>query len=706
MRFWNPYPFFRMIVPFAAGIGLAIITGKPYFELNFVIPALLLMFFAFALLSHLRATYRWRWLTGFSIYLLLFFTGYSYTLVRASWFSSDHFQYHKIEKSLYEIRITEPPLEKPNSYKIVAKVEKLSDSAGWKNVTGNVLLYFEKDENAAALKYGDILHVKSPIEETRPPTNPHQFDFKKHLANNGIYHQAYLRADQWKATGKNRTNPVFRFSFGAQASMMQILAENNLSGNEYAVATAVLLGYKENLDPDLRQFYSGSGALHVLCVSGLHVGIVFFIMSFLLSPLNRMKKLRVIKVGILLFSIWLYAFITGLAPSVMRASVMFSLFALREGTKLKTNSYNVVAGSAFILLAINPFVITNLGFQLSYSAVIGIIALFSPLYQLLAFKNKVADYLWSLVVVSIAAQIGTFPLAVHYFHQFPVWFLLTNLVVIPLVWVITNLGVLVLTVSVFSGFLATKLGMVLSLLIWLMNKTVEWINRLPAAVLDGLTLSMLGVVLIYLFFILITRFFVTKKSDFLVGGLTTLCFLAGMGLMRHYQVVNQQKLVVYDVRGHSVMDFFNGKNVISISDTAAQFQGSPIDFAAKNNRILAGASLAGNFAFEIPEKEENTVENLCWRTGNFFTSAGFSMVVVDRNFPIYKPQKPLEVDFVIFRNNPTVAIDEITRLFTFKKLVFDSSNSRRNMKKWIETCEKMNIPFYDVSGEGAFIVER
>ena len=706
MRFWNPYPFFRMIVPFAAGIGLAIITGKPYFELNFVIPALLLMFFAFALLSHLRATYRWRWLTGFSIYLLLFFTGYSYTLVRASWFSSDHFQYHKIEKSLYEIRITEPPLEKPNSYKIVAKVEKLSDSAGWKNVTGNVLLYFEKDENAAALKYGDILHVKSPIEETRPPTNPHQFDFKKHLANNGIYHQAYVRADQWKTTGKNKASPIFRFSFGAQASMMQILAENNLSGNEYAVATAVLLGYKENLDPDLRQFYSGSGALHVLCVSGLHVGIVFFIMSFLLSPLNRMKKLRVIKVGILLFSIWLYAFITGLAPSVMRASVMFSLFALREGTKLKTNSYNVVAGSAFILLAINPFVITNLGFQLSYSAVIGIIALFSPLYQLLAFKNKVADYLWSLVVVSIAAQIGTFPLAVHYFHQFPVWFLLTNLVVIPLVWVITNLGVLVLTVSVFSGFLATKLGMVLSLLIWLMNKTVEWINRLPAAVLDGLTLSMLGVVLIYLFFILITRFFVTKKSDFLVGGLTTLCFLAGMGLMRQYQVVNQQKLVVYDVRGHSVIDVFRGNNVISISDTAAQNQGSPIDFAAKNNRIFAGASLAGNVAFEIPEKETMMEISNFRRSGNFLAAGGFTLAVIDRNFPTYKSQKPLPVDFVIFRNNPTVAIDEITRLFTFKKLVFDSSNSRRNMKKWIETCEKMNIPFYDVSGEGAFIVER
>lgn len=705
MRFWNPYPFFRMIVPFVAGTGLAIFAGKPGFDLNFAIPATLLVLFAFALLSHLRASYRWRWLTGFSIYLLLFFTGYSYTLVRASWFSGNYFQYHKNEKSHFVVRITEPPLEKPNSYRIVAKVENVSDSSGWKNVSGNVLLYIEKDDDAGKLKYGDILLIKSPIEETKPPTNPHQFDFKKYLANNGIYHQAYLRADQWKTTGENKTNPIFRFSFGVQAKMLEILAQNNLTGNEYSVAGAVLLGYDENMEPELRQYYAGSGALHVLSVSGLHVGIIFFIMSFLLSPLNRRKKLRLVKVTVLLASIWVYAFITGLSPSVMRASVMFSLFSLREGTNLKTNPYNVVAGSAFIILAINPFIITNVGFQLSYSAVTGIIALYNPLYQLLAFKNKAADYLWSLVAVSIAAQIGTFPLSVHYFHQFPVHFLLTNIIVIPLVWVITYLGVIVLAVSVVWQYLASKLGVVLSFLIWLMNKTVEWINLLPAAVLEGLTLSVLGVVVVYGFFVLMTRFFVTKKSGFLVAALSALSFLAGMGLLRQYQVVKQQKMVVYDVRGHSVIDVFAGNKVFALSDTAAFSEERPIDFAAKNNRVFSGGKMTAGFLFEIPEKEENTDKKPYWRSGNFFTAGGFTIAIIDRNSPFYKPKNPLTVDFVILRGNPRLGMDEISRLFNFKMLVFDSSNSRWNVKKWIEACKKMNIPFYDVGGAGAFVAE-
>jgi len=706
MRFWNPYPFFRMIVPLTAGIIFSIFLGKPGLGINFLIPAILLVLFAFVVLSHFFITYRWRWLTGFSIYLLLFATGFGYTIVRAPWFNKNHFQYHIKETSRYLVRLSEPPLEKPNSFRITAKVEYLSDSAGWKPVTGMVLLYFEKGDKVKQLKYGDLLVVSTPLEETKTPTNPYQFDFKKYLANNGIYHQGYVRADQWKPTGKNKGNPIFRFSYGAQAKMLKILEQNNLSGNEYAVAAAVLLGYDENMEPELRQYYAGSGALHVLSVSGLHVGIVFFIMSFLLTPLNRRKKLRVIKVTILLISIWVYALVTGLSPSVMRAAVMFSLFSLREGTELKTNPYNVVAGSAFIILVIDPFIITKVGFQLSYAAVVGIIALYNPLYKLLAFKNRVADYIWSLVMVSIAAQIGTFPLSIYYFHQFPVHFLLTNIIVIPLVWLITYFGMIVLALSVVWQWLAFQSGIVLSAMIWLMNKTVEWINLLPFAVLQGLTLSMFGVILAYLFCILITRFFVTKKSDFLVAGMATLCVLAGMALVRQYHVLSQNKMVVYDVREHSVMDIFAGNKVFSLSDTAAFRQEQPIDFAAKNNRVFSGGKIAVTTLFEIPEKEENKTKNMYWRSGNFITAGGITIAIVDRNFPIYNPQKPLTVDFVILRRNPILKLDELKQLFNFKMLVFDSSNSRWSMKKWIEACKKMNIPFYDVGASGAFVAER
>ena len=267
--------------------------------------------------------------------------------------------------------------------------------------------------------------------------------------------------------------------------------------------------------------------------------------------LDRSKRTRWLKVILLLLAIWSYAFITGLSPSVLRAAVMFSLFSWRESRHAKSNPYNILAASAFILLVYNPYLLMLVGFQLSYAAVLAIVALFDPIYRLLAFRSYLADQVWKLIVVSLAAQIGTFPLAIYYFHQFPVYFLITNMVVIPLAWLIINTGVLLLMVSWISVWLSAIIGMLLSVFLMVMNGAVNFIHGLPGAVLHGLVLHLPQVVLIYLLIITTTRFAIDKNFRMLMANLVLVAVLVVSFTVGRAAKLNQQNVIIYQIgRAH------------------------------------------------------------------------------------------------------------------------------------------------------------
>lgn len=706
MRFWNQYPFFRLIIPFLAGILIAINVPKPLLFQPWQLLSISGLLFLAALATNIFTSYTLRWLPGLFIYLFTFSAGYTLTVGQTEIYNTRHFGNHLNGEQVFIIKISEPPAERARSVRVFGKVRYLSDSAGTKRTVGKVLLYMEKDSLAPVLRYGDLLIVQARISETEPAGNPHQFDYKKYLANSGIYHQAYLRSDKWYRIDSGQVNPVFEFSYKARDRMLRILEKNGLAGDEFAVVSAILLGYDDRMEPELRDLYAGSGALHVLCVSGLHVGIIFFILSFLLKPLHKTRPGRIIKFVLLLMSIWAYGLITGLAPSVMRAGVMFSLFAWRELAKEKSNSYNVVAASAFILLAIDPYLITKIGFQLSYSAVLGIIALNNPLSGLLAFKNPVADYIWQLSVVSVAAQIGTFPLSIYYFNQFPLYFLLTNIVVIPLVWLIVHTGIATLFVAIFWVPLSVIISKLLFYQVYALNYFVELINQLPSAKIDGLILLFPQMIAVYLLIILITRFFIQKQGSYAVAALSILILLTGSFIAEKYHALNQQKLVIYQVNGHTAMDLFIGSQLIAIADSSLFKDKRMMDFNIEANRLRSSVRQKAQFALELSTIEEINKRELpiTYILPNLFFAGSKRMAIVDREFPNYKPAQPLKADLIVLRENTGITIERISEMFDFDLLVFDTSNDFWRIREWRRYCEEHGINYYDIRDRGALVI--
>jgi competence protein ComEC len=698
---WNPYPFFRVIVPFAAGILMAISMGLPRGTTPDIWVLILVASALPAISTIFIHSYRHRYLTGLFIYFFFLVAGFTLVLVRTQALEPLNITNYTGASNKYVVRVAEPIRATAKSYRTTVALMAAVDSGSLRPVTGKVLVYFAPDSAAAALNYGDVLVVTGILSEVPPPGNPYQFDYRRFLSYSGIYHQMFLKSSDWIKTDRTEANLFFTWAYAARHKMLDVLKSKGFGGDEYAVISAILLGYDDEMDRDLRQRYAGAGALHILCVSGLHVGIIFFIFNFLFSPLDRSKRTRWLKVLLLLLAIWSYAFLTGLSPSVMRAAVMFSLFSWRESRRAKSNPYNILAASAFILLIYNPYLIMLIGFQLSYAAVLAIVALFDPIYRLFAFRNFLADQVWKLLVVSLAAQIGTFPLAIYYFHQFPVYFFITNLVVIPLAWLIINTGILLLLVSWISASLSAIIGMLLSAFLLVMNGSVDFIQGLPGAVLQGLVLSLPQVVLFYLLIIVTTRFAVDKNFRMLTAGLGVVAMLLVSFVVGHAEKLSQQKFIIYQVNGHSAMEVMQGRRALLIADSALLADANAMEFSLAMNHTysgirqtdtltpdsLAGADLGKAIRFYKP---------------NLFSVGDLRFAFINPSNLPQRSSVPLRVDYVVVQQNPKIDLADLATQYDFEAIIFDASNSYYRLRNWTAWCDSTHTSYHNIREDGYF----
>ena len=267
-----------------------------------------------------------------------------------------------------------------------------------------------------------------------------------------------------------------------------------------AVCSALLIGFKDLLDAELISAYASSGALHVLCVSGLHVGLIFIILQYIIVIPENKQYLRILKQMIILSVIWFYAFLTGLSPSILRSATMISIIIMAKFLKRDNYMLNTTLLSAFLLLCFNPFMLTEVGFQLSYLAVIGIVYLHQQLVILFYPTNRLLFHTWQLTSVSLCAQLITFPLGLLYFNQFPNLFLVSNLLVIPLatgiIWV--AVGAMLLTMIPYMSvvvFYAWKIPFALT---WIMNRALLFAEQLPFSIVKGIYITVAETWIIYL----------------------------------------------------------------------------------------------------------------------------------------------------------------------------------------------------------------
>lgn len=691
-------PFVRILLPFLTGI-----IFSRFISLNLILPGILL-FFSFVLLFYIwkkkKISYKYslRWIFGLVINIFLFFSGILYLKV----FESRPYFQNVNENTVAIIAdVTEIPEEREKTYKLILKATASISGDSINKTTGKLLGYISKDSLSAKIRIGDRLILKNNFREITNNNNPLEFDYREYLWNQGIRRQAFIQKDQWSLISKNNGNPVLLFAGSLRQKLLDLFTKFKLEGDEFAVASALTLGYKAALDEDIRRSYSSSGAMHVLAVSGLHVGIIFFVLNYLLLFLTKLKWGIVIRAVILLFCLWFYAILTGLSPSVMRAATMFSFIIVGFALKRPANIYNTLAASAFFLILIDPNIIWAVGFQLSYSAVIGIVFFQPRLYKLIYVKNKLTDKIWTLTCVSAGAQLGTFPLSLYYFNQFPNLFFITNLFVIPLATVILYSGILLFVFSFYSPF-ATILAFVLKWLVWFLNTLVKLIEALPFSHTKGVFISFEQVPLFYLLVILLSLYFIRKHVVSLKVSMITIIVLLVFWSYTSIEASFSKQLIVFNVNNQLAVNYLgNNQNLVITSDKTPEII-RQIEYSANNSWVRYNSkrpvfmqnydSLPDDFGKEI------------FQHNHFWNFSGKTMVIIESAFlKLAKPDAPVNVDFVILSGKEYMSPARILEYVNPGSIIISSSVPFWFVKRYEEALSEMDIKYHIVSSQGAFV---
>ncbi len=678
-------PFFPLILSLISGILIYEYLGS----LNgiIILSVLLLIgstFIIHMLLNRSKYAYQYRWLFGFAV--LIAFSAWGYT---TSWLFDKNHQFESYsEVVIYEVEVKSALVEKPKSYMCEVKLIQAFDSiSNPLRAIGNALIYLQKDSIKPDLIIGDKLLINTQFQTPEGVKNPEGFDYARYLKRQGIMATAYISNDNWiKSTNKPRIS-IQRISDLSRTHLLNIYKRFGLEDDEFAVLAALTLGYKDDLQEDIRKVYSASGAAHILAVSGLHVSTVFGAVFLIFSFLGKGRRMRIFRTALSIILIWIYALITGMSPAVIRASLMLSFVAIGTSFRQRHQIYNTVLMSAFFMLLVNPNLIFNISFQLSYAAVLSIISIQKLLYPVFTPSNKVLKWLWGLITVSIAAQIGTAPITIFYFNQFPNYFILTNLVAIPLASLIIYFSIAFF--AVFSiAYLNEFIALVLKKLVYFLNYLLKWIVSLPGSMSSVyITNSQLWLLVAALLLFLYFFYFKNKKT--IIMALTALFLFASISTYLNYQSNFRSQIVVFSDSRTPIINFIYKKhNYIYTND---------IDAA-----IRSCSSYWKLLKLDNPAdlEQQDFFEN-----GFLHFSGKNIFILTDNSYNNKVSTNRLDLDYLIVTNNAKPKFDQILELFNPRKVIIDKSISNWYTNHIKEICILNNTDFYSVAEMGAYIEE-
>ena len=695
------YPFIRLTIPLIVGIVLALLLPMP----QWVGWSLLgLSAVCFVVFKHIPK-YNIALATGISVNVFLVAVGLLLASFNVDGEAKDTLAGYK---GFVIGEVADDPKIKENNVSIEINVSAIRDGDEWIETSGRTLLYLEKDSASVLLRTGDRIVFSPELSGIENKGNPEEFDYRKYLAYNMIFSSDYLAGDDWRLVDDEAVG--FRPKLSRlRMKLVGLLRDFGLSDDELGVMSAMTMGYSDILSDEIRHAYSSAGAMHILAVSGLHVGIIYGIIVFLLSFIKN-DKLNWLKVLITITLIWLYALFTGLSPSVSRASLMFSLMSLGKLQKNSPGSLNAVFASMFILLVINPYNLVNIGFQLSYSAVIGIIILQPRLYAIFEVKNKFLDWIWSLTTVSVAAQLATMPLCFYYFHQFSNYFLLTNYVMIPISTIAIWTCFIFFAVS-WIPYISTAVAYCLSWLAKAMNYACLTIEGLPFSTAQDIYIDIPQMILLFAIIVLfVTFFFFTKRYRHLFAAVAMCVILAATNLWQSVEASSQKTLVVYNISKTTAINIIDGTDNIMFANLDS-IQPEKIEFTAKNNWLKKG--LDREKYVNLSSGKENllstitTIDNRkVFFKHKFIDYDGLKLYVLDDNFMPIDDESfgKVDVDYVVLADSPYVTLEEVAEHFNFKKIIIASSNSISRCEAWDAEKVALGYDVHDVRTDGAFIV--
>ncbi|MEB2774404.1 ComEC/Rec2 family competence protein [Algoriphagus sp. D3-2-R+10] len=567
MRFAD-FPFLRYLPFILIGILWGQSSWSPGLLVLSIILGILWLFYLILVSNH-----KPRIQPSSLAYLALIFLGA--VLVQNKQHQTD-FSTEILQAESYLAEVTMYDQQKPNSFENLLEVKSLLTEGEWDDAQGKVLVYHQSEK---PLEPGQIILVRKKPEEIASPLNPYEFDYRLYLSRQGINYRQFLGKD-FHIVDSTAGSGFDYFLVNLRHKIGEMMKAKIPDENSSQIALALLLGQKKELDPTIREAYTQAGVMHILAVSGLHVGIIYALFILMLKPLKlKIEKARIYLLCVILV-IWLYAFLTGLSPSVVRASTMFSLLTLGQMRERRPSIYNILAFSAILMITINPDVIYEVGFQLSYLAVLGIVMIQPLILNLWLPRYKALEYIWQLTSVSLAAQLVTFPLSLYYFHVFPTYFLLGNLLILPLAFLIMQVGV-PLMIFGWIPVLGDGLGWILSWLIWGQNWIAETIRLIPGGKLDRLTMDFSGMIFVWGLLLVIAGWEFGSKRKLTWLALSLAFLWAGFQIYGEVRVPAKE-LIVYQGKKSQILDFSDSGEVYSWNQG---LEPGEISYSVDPNRI-------------------------------------------------------------------------------------------------------------------------
>lgn len=698
MNIVQELPVLRLLLPFLAGILTYINLG---ISSGYTILALIITSFIFLVFSPwMNKHWKIQWINGLLINLIIFLAGISLTQYHDDQKNAEHFGQQNVGKFQFAlVSIEEAPKISTKSFKVVLKVISLLNSSGsQKKVDGKLMAYFSKEIAIEKLMPGKVLLVKFNPKIISPPKNPGEFNYQRYLSFHGIYHQQFIRPHEVRFTQVNCSENLVNHAWKIRKKVLDILQKTGAPAEDFGVLAALVTGHEEDLTPDTIKAYSATGALHVLSVSGMHVGIIFLLLDLVLKHLEKIKYGKTIRLLSSVLILWFYAMFTGLSPSVLRACTMFTFLQAGKYFQKSPNSLNTLLSSGLVLLIINPYLATEVGFQLSFCAVGGIILFYQKIHGLISPKNWILKQAWSITAVSIAAQISTFPMGLLYFHCFPNYFLLSNLIIIPLTTIILYAGMLYIAVwkiAVISSFVSCCTVK----LLWLLRKIVFLFETLPFAQLSGIDFSIAETFILYGIISFFCLFLLNKKTNHLMAGLSLLLTISLIQFIKSIENERRQSMVIYALPKNNAIAFLNGKKLVLFSENDFLKNESAQRFHCYTHWYSCGIE---NRSFEdITTKKMCSEPMRIFKTRNILLFENRS-ILLNPVFSEYNLQPKIDVVYITQKNYPDSMVRNMIPKIKNSIVVIGSAIPQRKIMLWKKILEKEKIRTHSIRFDGFF----
>ena len=664
---FSKIPFVRLLIPFVSGILLYIGFHWHFNSLAVLLFLFLLLGLVYSL-SRKKSNYLKNSLFVFLSDLFLMFSGF-YGCYHSYPKTYDNYFGHKVSgaNQNWVGVINDLPVEKEKFYKAVISIRSLNNSA----VEGKVLAYFKKPFNKQVLNPGNLIGVNSRFQSIKGPSNPHEFNYRDFMANKGVLYQTFIDSADVLPLNDQKDFGLITSGLNFKTHLISVFFNSNLTKEAAQLCAALLTGYDDEISTDVINSFAHSGTLHVLSVSGLHTGILFSVIMILLGwldPYNRFKKTKLV---IMLMALWGFVFIAGFSPPVLRAAIMLSLISVGKYfyNYFENVTLNILAVSAFILLLFNPLLVYDVGFLLSYSAVLGILLYEPSITNWLTFKNGILNKIWQLCSVSIAAQISTLPLTLYFFHQFPLWFIFSNLLVIPICTVIMFFGTLFLLKLSFITPL-------INLLTEFVLKIVRLSDVSGWGYIDKIDFGLNDAIIMSVALILLTLF--VRRPSFSIAVSFLLMVLIGMmfSVIQSFMAKSASKIIVYHSNGETAIDVKNANKLIS-DNTLAK---NSYNYHVKNNHSTYNYPLENRVPVSFVANDRQTV-----------------LVIKKEDDLLLVPF--LNPSCLILTNN---CVPDVSVLKKVKpdRIVCDGSNSVKSIRAIKKLCNNLKIPLYSTKENG------